>query len=150
MESCSSHIVFHRGKPQPHGTGSQPHAEAAPGQACNRRELSGEHGPLSLRHWYKAAATSHAFWITVLIGPHAELNKGNKHRTSAILCDPRVLTEFRKQKPEVTTALFSSLNRAHLITSCFNFLPNPRFLRLLPFVNTEPKKKKKRHWASKE
>lgn len=101
----------------------------------------------SLRHQYKATAASHAFWITVLIGPHAELNKGNKHRTSAILCDRRVLTEFRKQKPEVTTTLFSSLNRAHLITSCFNLLPNRRFLRLLPFLNTEPKKG---HWASKE
>ena len=66
--------------------------------------------PPPSRHQYKGAATSFAFWISVLIGPHAELNKANKHRTSAVLCDPAVLPEFRKQKPEVTTALFSSLN----------------------------------------
>lgn len=46
--------------------------------------LGGEHSPPSsvLKAQYKAATTSPAFWITVLIGPHAELNRGNKHRTA--------------------------------------------------------------------
>lgn len=107
----SSHIVFHRRKlQQPYHRLSQPHAEATPEPGLLQEGARQGVEPPFLRHQYKAATTTLDFWITVLIGPHAELHKANKHRTSAPPCDPSLLTEFRKDKPAVTTALVSSLN----------------------------------------